>query len=391
MARRKRGRRKPGTGYATEAPNKTWTGYFPKFGGGYHTRRGFDTRETAEDWLDSLVDQQKNKIDVSSGQQLTDAWLDKWINRTNKEQDWKAKMLADVMYKLGYVKPFIGAITIADVLPDHIDSMFDVLSSQLAQNTIKQIRNYLWRAFEAARERRYILFNPVLKPGRGKRAKQKAATRLSAPQCALLLVEAMKNFYGIAWWLIVCCGLRAGEVCGLRRSDIDIEQSIINVSQEVTDLRGQPHFDLPKGDKTRKLPVPRPLMMLLVDHLERLNERARKGLKAGTWQEHGLVFPGQSGRPLNPTSLRHNLKRMTDTLKLPPVTTHMIRHTSSKLLLSVGTPENIIGGILGHAPNITGHYAKPEVDEMRPWVEKVYREVTKHIKQDLHKLMEKSA
>ena len=52
-----RTRRKPGTGY-TQPSGSTWIAFYPKFGGGYHVRRGFGSRPQAEAWLDALVAQQ---------------------------------------------------------------------------------------------------------------------------------------------------------------------------------------------------------------------------------------------------------------------------------------------------------------------------------------------
>jgi hypothetical protein len=34
--------------------------------------------------------------------------------------------------------------------------------------------------------------------------------------------------------------------------------------------------------------------------------------------------------------------------------------------------QRYISAILGHAPNITGHYAPPDADALRPFVEQVY-------------------
>ena len=372
MARHKR--RKPGSGYTTQAPNKTWSAFFPKRGSGYHVRKGFSTRALAEAWLDSLLKQRVEKVDVAKGQTQTGEWIDKWIERSARERGWKAKMLADVLYKLGYVKPYVGDHVLADVLPDHIDTMLDELARDLAENTIRQIRNYLFQVFESAVKRRYITFNPVIKPERRKKARQKEPERLSAAMAAMLLHAADETFYGLAWWLIVCCGLRAGEVCGLRRSDIDLNLAALHIDQEYTDLRGRPHRDLPKGDKQRVVPFPRALAVLITAHFTVLTQRAARGMRAGTWQEHQLVFPGRSGRPMNPTSLRHMLKRLTDHAALPPIVTHNLRHTCSGLLHTLGAPQDIIGGLLGHGPRtITGHYAPPDIETMRPWVEQAYR------------------
>ncbi len=310
---------------------------------------------------------------MASGQIHTDVWLDRWITRSAKERAWKAKMLADVNFKLGYVKPYLQGRVLADVLPDHIDTMIDELARDLAENTIRQIRNYLYQVFEAAVKRRYITFNPVIKPERRKKPKQKDPQRLSAPMAALLLRTAEGTFYELAWWLIVCCGLRAGEICGLRRSDIDLATCTLHIDQQYTDLQGVAHQDLPKNDKQRPVPFPRRLIPSIEAHLTKLTRRAAKGTRGGTWQEHQLVFPGRSGAPMNTTSLWHMLHRLTELAQLAPIATHNLRHTCGGLLHSLGAPQDIIGGILGHGPRtITGHYAPPDIETMRPWIDQVY-------------------
>ena len=76
---------------------------------------------------------------------------------------------------------------------------------------------------------------------------------------------------------------------------------------------------------------------------------------------------------MNTTSLRHQLKRLTDALRLPAITAHEGRHTAAKFYTDIGCPQTISGPLLGHGPRtITGHYAPPDAETMRPWVERVY-------------------
>jgi hypothetical protein len=200
MAKRRK-RRSPGTGYAQPAADKkTWIAFFPKLAGrGYHVRRGFDTRAAAEAWLDSLVKRQESKEDIASGQMSLTVWLSRWKKRSAKDRQWKAKTLADVEFKLGYVKPFLNALPLADITPDRIDQMLDELSRNLADNTVRQIRNYLYQVFQSAVNRRYITYNPVIKPERRKRPKRAAAPERPAGRAAGALG-------GI---LVLCAGLVA--------------------------------------------------------------------------------------------------------------------------------------------------------------------------------------
>lgn len=296
-----------------------------------------------------------------------------WATRAAKEREWKAKTIADVTWKLGYVAPFLGDQALADVLPDDVDAMLDELRKSLAETTIRQIRNYLYQVYESAVKRRYITFNPVIKPERRKRAKQKEPQRLSVPQAALIVRAGETSFYALAWWLLLTLGMRAGEVCGLRWGDVDLDTCAIHIQAAVAELRGRSHKDTPKGDKTRKVALARALVPFFQAQRQAVIRRAAQGLKKGYWQENGLVFPGRGGRPMNPVALRHQLKAHTDAMRLPPVTTHMLRHTAAKFYTDVGCPQHITSAILGHAANITGHYAPADPDAQRPWVEQVYR------------------
>lgn len=372
MARKRRARRARGSGYTQQAPNGTWIAFFPKRPAGYHVRRGFDRRQDAEAWLDSLTKRQEQKEDIGGGQQKVGIYMNAWATRAAKEREWKAKTIADVEWKLSYVNPYLEHQALADVLPDDIDAMMDDLGKSLAETTTRQIRNYLYQVFESAVKRRYITFNPVIKPERRKRAKQKAPQRLSTAQAALVVGAAATSFYALAWWLVLTLGMRAGEVCGLRWGDVDLDACAIHIQAAIAEVRGRSHKDTPKGDKTRKVAFARALAPLFRAQRQAVVRRAAQGLKKGYWQENGLVFPGRGGRPMNPIALRHQLKRLTDVCKLPPVTTHMLRHTAATFYRDAGADEQMIGAILGHAPTITGHYALPGPEAQRPWVEKVY-------------------
>jgi integrase len=302
--------------------------------------------------------------------------MELWKKREAKDRGWKAKTIADVEWKLGYVKPHIGKMALADVLPDDVDAIWDTLRESLAENTIRQTRNYLYQVFESARERHYITYNPVIKPGRRKRAKQKAPVRLGVPQAALLIRTCEDSFYHLAWWLILTLGFRAGELCGLRWGDVDVDNCVIHVLQQYTDVRGKATQDMPKNDKQRHVAFARALVPLFELHYKAYLRRAAQGLQKGYWQNNDLVFPGRGGRPMNTTSLRHQLKALTDKAKLPSVTTHMIRHTAAKFYTDVGCEHSMTSVILGHTPDITGHYAPPDPDAQRPWVEKVYQQLS---------------
>lgn len=377
MAKRKRrGRRAPGTGSIRPLGAGRVKASYPKPEGGHWTRN-FDSVAEAEAWLDSFAARKESAPALAGGQQLVATWLQTWLDA--RPAHLKPTTRADYAHKLGLWSA-IGAVPLADLLPDAIDAAQRELAATIADSTLRQARGLLRRALQEAIRRRYISFNAA-DTERTSRPRAKPRQRLSATQ-ARALCAAASGFYAVVWPLLICCGLRAGELCGLRRGDVDLDACTLSVRQIVSDVPGRSEGrtivqDTPKTVASiRTIPFPRAYAPQLQAHLDTLIRRAAAGMRATTWQEHGLVFPGKSGRPLSPNSLRHMLRAVTDAAQMPPITTHELRHTSAGLLEALDAPEHIIAGLLGHGPKqITRHYAPPSIESMRPWVERVWAAV----------------
>jgi integrase len=63
-------------------------------------------------------------------------------------------------------------------------------------------------------------------------------------------------------------GLRQGEILGLSPDDIDREQMIVHIDRQLAYVGNRPLFKLPKGRKTRTVPISRGLLNVIDDHVE---------------------------------------------------------------------------------------------------------------------------
>lgn len=77
---------------------------------------------------------------------------------------------------------------------------------------------------------------------------------------------------------------------------------------------------------------------------------------------------------MNPSSLLHMLKRALPDAKLPKhVNVHHLRHTAAKFYTDAQAPDIVRVALAGHSPKtITDYYGEPDVETLRPWVERVY-------------------
>jgi integrase len=90
--------------------------------------------------------------------------------------------------------------------------------------------------------------------------------------------------------------------------------------------------------------------------LERQQEQQAVWKKAAgsSWEDWGLVFTGETGKPLFASTIQHALKHECARLALPAVTPHGFRHLHASLLLHEGVPVTAVSARLGHAnPQIT--------------------------------------
>ncbi|MCU7724013.1 hypothetical protein ODJ79_09825 [Actinoplanes sp. KI2] len=65
-------------------------------------------------------------------------------------------------------------------------------------------------------------------------------------QLAGFLVFVRDDSLFALWWLTALPGLRRGELCALRWTDVDLAEGRLTVSQQIAHVRGRPYLDWPK-------------------------------------------------------------------------------------------------------------------------------------------------
>ena len=173
---------------------------------------------------------------------------------------------------------------------------------------------------------------------------------LSPIQARAFLQAAQEDRLEALYVLAIHCGLRQGELLGLRWEDIDLDAGTLQVRRTLTAAKGDRVFTAPKTVKSRRnLRLTAGAIDALRGHYQRqLKERERL---AGLWQDQGLIFASEVGTPMN----RHNLlnrsfKPLLRRAGLPhSVRFHDLRHTCATLLLGMGVHPKVVQELLGHS------------------------------------------
>lgn len=142
------------------------------------------------------------------------------------------------------------------------------------------------------------------------------------------VADACHGYKGLVLWLGIM-GTRWAETIGLRRSDFS--NGLVNVSSSLSEVRG--HFvRVPtKSYRTRRLPVPGPLLAFIPQ---------------GPGE---LVFTSPRGMPLRSGQFRdRHFRPACARTGVRPIRLHDLRHTAASLLSMHGTSPTAIQVWLGH-------------------------------------------
>ena len=163
---------------------------------------------------------------------------------------------------------------------------------------------------------------------------------------ATLLKSIAGDRLGHAWELALC-GLRRGEIAGLRWSDVDLSGKTLSVKNNRVDAGGQAVENDPKSAMSRgTLPLPDRLVSVLKAAKAR---QAAERLAAGSSYRSGeYVVRSEVGDPYHPQVLSRYWQDAVKSAGLRGIKLHAARHTAATAMHLSGVPIAVIAAWIGH-------------------------------------------
>ena len=193
-----------------------------------------------------------------------------------------------------------------------------------------------------------------------------------------LLTHVLAAAAGGPLWLplalLLSCGLRRGEVCGLRWSDLDLRRNLIHVQNQRMRVRGKGLIDsrLKSESSYRDIPIPKMLMEALAE--AEIVQQA-EALLGG--QKCPYVLAGPTGRGYDPNRLSRDLQAHFRACGVR-CTVHGLRHTMATIGSAAGVPMRILQALLGHSSYTTTarYYAHASDRATRTGIETIQKHLT---------------
>lgn len=251
-----------------------------------------------------------------------------------------------------YINPSIGWRQIGFLSPAHIQTMLADICASGHTRTAELVFVLLRCALGQAVRLRRISCNPCDAVMRPKHLQQQGKAWSDAEILAYLSAISSHK-HRLPFLMAIRCGLRRGEICGLRWCDVDFSNRILHVCNQRQRLADGRIIDLPPKSRAgiRDVPIPRDMVPML------MHDRQLSGYVCS----------------VTPSGLDLAHRRLLSGLSLPYIRLHDLRHTMATAATRHGASMRALQQVLGHAHYSTtaDRYTHPDGGMLRSVIDRV--------------------
>jgi integrase len=170
----------------------------------------------------------------------------------------------------------------------------------------------------------------------------------SPAEAARLLNEAWKDpDWGAFVWTAMTTGARRGELCALKREDVDLDAKVLSIRTGLKSMNGELVRRDTKTHQQRRIAIDDDTVDVLSEYLARVDARAAELDLVVELDAFLFTLSPDGSSPLKPGTATQRYDRMASRLGIT-TTLHKLRHYSATELIGAGVDIRTIAGRLGH-------------------------------------------
>ncbi len=340
----------------------------------YGKKGGFKTKEEAEESFQKYDNEFKSKIlgntNDLNNQISFKEYLIYWYENIFIERIENTTQMISAYILYNIIIPNIDKdIQLRFVTKDYLSSLFDKILGIYSEQTARKTQEIINIAFKDALFEKRINYNPMSEITFIKRTKNKIII-LSKNEIKKFLSYVCNDNWYLEILLALFCGLRKGEIEGLKFSDFNIKEKTVEISRQVVanyslengmEVKGFKikEYSIKEGDpKTinsfRKLRVP-DIIIEQLNSRKKLMDYYKQRYKI--FEDNDYISCQKNGKPHSLSAFNNYLNRICKKNGLPKITVHGLRHMYATILIENDVELVTISALLGHnSVNTTFEY-----------------------------------
>ncbi len=290
-----------------------------------------DQKKDTQRLLNELIYEIENNLYVQETNATLEQFLKEWFVTYTAELQETTRQLYR-MYIDVHVVPPLGQLKLKGIKPMQLQNFYTEKLKKLSPNTVRKLHTFLNRVFDDAVVNRFIKYNPC----QGVKQPRKIKTALNVydeDNFKSLLAGVEGTFDEVCILLAGICGLRRGEIFGLRLRDIDKNNCKITIEETAVRFNGEWIIKPPKSESgKRTITVPGFVLKVISNYLSSLS-----------------LVPERVFSEFRPDSYSKHFKRLLESNHLPHIRFHDLRHFNATMMLKYGIPDKVASERLGHS------------------------------------------
>lgn len=321
-------------------------------------RRGFLTKREAQEALDKVRRSVSTASYVAPTKITFREYLDAWLEGL-PARGLRPTTLDGYKRCLLYVPAALGSRRVDQVTAEDLDTMYSNLlatglrrrSGGLSPRTVRYAHVVISKALGDAVRKGKLVRNvaAAANPPSAKSTKAPEMAWWTPAELRMFLDFTADEELGPLFRVAAMTGMRRGEVCGLRWSDVDVDAGVIEVRQQLVSLNGELLFsERTKTDHGRRSIDLDPATVAVL-RTQRARQAKHRLLVSNGYRDHDLVFARPDGEPLDPAAVARVFDRRVARCEVTRIRFHDLRHSHCAHLIAAGEQPLLVTKRLGHS------------------------------------------
>lgn len=286
-------------------------------------------------------------------------YIEHWV------ADVGPKKLADSTYQrdlqdIRRILPALGNYKLTDLRKEVIREFYEEMRHSprldgrgyLSEKSVEGLHNTLCGVLSAAVDEGYLTHNPAWRCYKPKgQKKERPVADEETVKKLIAAFEGQSLKYETYFKLVLATGLRRGEACGLKWSDINWKKRTIHIQRGVVKLSHQESITKdPKTTSGDRMVYLSKEMCQLLKAWRKECEWDRAQTANETVDDNDYLFRQPNGKPMCPSTFTYRFKLILKANNLPlNLSVHSLRHTNASLMIAQGVDVRTVASLLGHA------------------------------------------